>query len=708
VTEKQRKYLDIFAREAADHLAALRAGALSLEGGGEGGEGVRELLRHVHTLKGASRMLDLEATNLLAHALEDCLKEVEGGERSRDGALVDLVLLAADTIEALVEEARGHGRCVFRHDRVIEGLRRGEVPEDATDPELLEHREGSGADGSGAAGDSVRIAVDRLDRMVNLIGEGTLAVHQLQERAEHLGAFEQDLQAFAQRLRREDNRRDLRVLLERLQSHRLKVQKEILSFHLLNEMLAEEADGMRLIPFAPLVGDLRRVVRDLARDEGKQAVFEIEGEDVAIDRMLWEALRPALLHMLRNAVDHGIEPPEERRRQGKDPTGRLLLSAGYEHSGVCLRLWDDGRGMDPGRVRELAVEKGVASAEEVADMNDEQALYLILRPGFSSRDIITDLSGRGIGMDVVHNCMERIKGNLHIHSRPGEGTEIALQLPLTLARMNALVVRCEGERYLIPLQYVRAVVPVREQDLVVQGGREMIRFEGRLFPLRSMSETLGLPRRTLIEQRRIFAVIMGFREQSAAWAVTAVERVREIVIKGLGSQLKSVPGFSGATLLEEGLPALILSVPELFSRLTVSGETRLHAQFAAARERMRRGRVLVVDDSVTTRTMERNILEGQGYRVEVAVSGEEALAVLARQDFDLIVTDIEMPGIDGFELTRRIRQTQDGAEVPVIIVSSRATDEDRRRGIEVGAQAYIVKGSFEQGKLMDAVETLIG
>jgi two-component system chemotaxis sensor kinase CheA len=466
---------------------------------------------------------------------------------------------------------------------------------------------------------------------------------------------------------------------------------------------------LRMLPLSTITDDLARMTRDLARDQQKEIHFSLSGEEVELDRMMLEAARPMLLHMLRNAVDHGIEPPEERQRAGKPAAGRVELSARYEGGFVRLVLRDDGGGIDPEQIRRVAVERRLLAPDEARQLSDEEAIYLILRPGFSTREFITDVSGRGVGMDVVKANVDRVKGNLVIHSIPGKGTEMILLLPLTLAVVTSLLVDCEGEVYAIPLHYVSEILRLAEKDILTEGGREVVRVRGNTLPLFALREILGHPRQKAAP-KRIAALVLNFREQQLACLVSKSLGVQELVVKGMGKQLKSVEFFSGATILGDGAPALILSVPDLFNASLAGRGSRLRQETEGARAPTRKGRILVVDDSITTRTMEKNILETHGYEVTIAISGLDALNKIAGVDFefDLVVSDVEMPGMSGFELTRKLREMERTRETPVIIVSSRASDADKRQGIEAGAQAYIVKGSFDQGTLLSTVETLIG
>lgn len=700
---KIKKYLEIFTREAEEHLQVLRQGILALEREGFAPEKGHQLLRSAHTLKGSARLLDLKELEQVAHRLEDLFKELEEGQRSLTPSLTDLMLVATDALEALIAQVHSGGEVKVNVQAVLEGLATGTLPEAPPSPAAEVSAGGRGF------GESVRTSVAKLDRLVNLMGETLIARHMLEERNREAGRLMAHMEGFLRRLRRAENYQLLKGIIDEFTRFSLALERDALSLSYLTEEMHHEAMGLRMLPLATITEDLVRAVRNLAREQQKQVEFSISGQDVELDRMMLEALRPMLLHMLRNSVDHGIETPEERRQAGKKEQGAIRIEARYERGGVRIVLHDDGRGIDPAEVRRVAVEKGLADEAEVAALNDEEAVYLILRPGFSTRQFITDVSGRGVGMDVVKVNIDQVKGNLIIQSEKGRGTEMILDLPLTLALVSAVLVDCEGETYAVPLHYVAEIIRLTTKDLFSEGGREVIRVRDRTLPLFGLAEVLGLPATAGTAGRnRLTALVLRFRGQSMACLVSRSLGVQDLVVKGMGQQLKSVRFFSGATILGDGSPSLILSIPDLFCAGVEAPGGRLRREFEEARKEAGRGRVLVVDDSITTRTMERNILETHGYEVDVAVSGQEALEKVDRRAFDLVVTDIEMPGMDGFELTRRLRELENYREVPVIIVSSRASDEDRRRGMEVGAQAYIVKGSFDQGTLLDTVETLIG
>lgn len=699
---KTRKYIEIFTREAEEHLQALRQGFLAMEKDGLVPERLHELLRSAHTLKGSARMLDLGVLGQVAHDMETLLKSMEDGERPLTPGLVDLLLVATDALEALTAQAHSGGEIAVNVDAVLEGLKTGVLSEHPTvlpaaSPEVKTERE------------TVRASVAKLDQMVNLLGEMLIVHRMFEERGRQMSSLRGRLDAFLRRLRQAENYRLCKEILDDFTRLTLDLDRDTLALSYLTGELHDGAMELRMLPLSTITDDLVRMTRDLARDQQKEILFSISGDEVELDRMMLEAARPMLLHMLRNAVDHGVEAPDERQRAGKPVSAQVELSARYEGGFVRLVLRDDGRGIDPEQIRKVAVERRLLSADEARRLSDEEAVYMILRPGFSTREIITDISGRGVGMDVVKANVDRVKGNLVIHSTPGKGTEMILLLPLTLAIVNSLIVDCEGDVYAIPLHYVTEILRLTEKDILSEGGKEVIRVRGTTLPLFAMREILGLSRQQS-ESKKLTALVLNFREQRLACLVSKSLGVQDLVAKGMGKQLKSVEFFSGATILGDGSPALILSVPDLFAASLSGQGSRLRQELEGTRVKARKGRVLVVDDSITTRTMEKNILETHGYEVTIAVSGPDALSQIASVDFtfDLVVSDVEMPGMTGFELTRKLREMDQTREIPVIIVSSLASDADKRQGIEAGAQAYIVKGSFDQGTLLSTVETLIG
>lgn len=700
----KQKYLDIFAREAEEHLQILRKGLLALEKEAFSAERIHELLRSGHTLKGSARLVGLEELGQVAHLIEDIFKSLETGERLINPELIDVLFLGTDAVEALIAQAHSAGDISVNVEQVLTALETGAMPESKSVSNALIKENSDHIEL-----ETVRTSVVKLDQLVNLMGEILISQRLFDERGRNLRGLMGRIETFMGGLRKAENYRTVKGILDNFSQLSAELDRDTVHLEYLVRELHGSAMELRMLPLSAITEDLEVMARSLAREQGKNLQLDIIGKEVELDRMMLEALKPMLLHMLRNAVDHGLESPEERQRAQKTLVGRIELTARYELGLVRLVMRDDGSGIDPVTIRRIAQERGVISAEEARLMSDEEAVYLILRPGFSTREFITDVSGRGVGMDVVKSNIDRVKGNLVIHSTPGQGTEMILHLPLTMAVINSLAIDCEGETYAVPLHYVTEILRLREEDIFTQGAREVVRVRDRMLPLFDLATLLGIPRQASTNRlQRITVMVLNFREQQVAFTISESYGTQELVAKNLGKQLKRVRFFSGATVLADGTPALIMSVPDLFTASIQGSGTQLRKDFASHREKSRKGNLLVVDDSITTRTMEKNILETHGFSVTLAVSGEDALEKLRSGKFDLMISDVEMPGISGFELTRRVRSMENTQDLPVIIVSSLASDEHRRTGIEVGAQAYIVKGKFDQGTLLETVEALIG
>ena len=677
------KYIDIFIREAEEHLSSLQKGLLLLEKEPGTTGLVHELLRNAHTLKGSARMVGLEDISAIAHRMEDALQALDEGRRFVDDDIIDLLLQGSDAVSRMTAAlARGEDSPVDL-EKFLAAFDQGESTREA----VMEPAAGEAE----ITGDTVRTSVKTLDSLVNLIGELIISKKRFEEKTGRL-----------KQLSRSER-------VEGLADFHRGLDEDVLYLDYLVQELHQKAMSLRMLPLKTITDGLQRLIRDLAKAQGKEIRLEVAGENIELDRVLMEALKPMFVHMINNAVDHGLEPPEERQASGKPARGTIRIAARHEGNNVRIDIRDDGRGMDPDRIRQAALRRGIVSSEEAGRLSQEEALYLTLRPGFSTSEIVTDLSGRGVGMDVVNRNIEKVKGNLVLNSVVGQFTEICLQLPLTLSVIEALMVDCGGDSFAVPLSYVQETIKIRSGDVATVGSKEVVSVRGGTIPLVSLASILGLNvKKSLLESGKIAAVILRVREQTLALTVDQIMGSSEIVVKGLGEQLKSVRYIFGATILGDGSPALILDVPNLFSGSASEASTTIRKSFAEIQAARRKGSILVVDDSITTRTMERSILIAHGYRVMIAISGEDALEKVAADRFDLVISDVEMPGINGFELTRTLRGLDEYREVPVVIVSSLSRDEDKRKAIAAGAQAYIVKGSFEQGSLLETVEALIG
>jgi two-component system chemotaxis sensor kinase CheA len=531
---------------------------------------------------------------------------------------------------------------------------------------------GRGEPARATATEMLQIPVHRIDDLVRLIGEASAATLRLGS-----------------------------ALLERLERDPSSVTEYRDLVRSLNQ-LQELALHARMIPVMSLAPRLRRAVRDLARETGKEVRFETRGEDAEIDRGVLERLADPLLHLVRNAVDHGVESPDERRLHGKPAEGTIRLHAMQLGSEVVIAVSDDGRGIDVGRVREAAGRTDRSAVE----MDDEAALYLIFRSGLTTASKVTGVSGRGVGLDAVRASLNAVRGRIEVRSDPGIGTEFRIAVPITMATLRCLVIKAAGQAYAIPLHSVRAVLP--HQPSATVGGRAMTMLDGRPVQISSLASVLGTGNGTAGP-----SVVLAGLTRSHAFTVDDLVDQRDVVVKGLGELVPRLPAVAGAGVQPDGSILLVLEAAGLIERARRmdNGDRSLEAAGGGEHDeapQQHAASILVVDDALTVRELQRSIFENAGYRVRVAVNGEEALVAISEERPDLVLTDVQMPRMDGFELTEAIRKQPTLASMPVIILTSRGSDEDRRRGLECGADGYIVKSGFDQSALLSAVERLLG
>ena len=696
---KRQKYLALFSAEADEHLMALGDALLLLEKSPDDREALPNALRRVHTLKGSGQLLGLVDVARAAHAFEDSLKAIERGERAVDGRLVDGLLDVVDLLRSLVDQARPAS--ATQRVTVAE-------PPPATTPEpprqpgairtgppldegVLLPRDTTAPPPGVRTGSTIRVDVTRLDALFH--ASSALAVGRA--RVERAVASCRALVARA-RGRTDDPLADgLRKLYDALQQSASELDLAVRD-------VQDLTVGMRLLPVSTLFADYARKVRDLARELGKEVRLSIEGGESECDKDLIDALADPLVHLVRNAVDHGIEPPDVRSARGKPREGTIWVRAGHDGHSLVLEVEDDGAGIAVADVKARAVRLGRLDADAAARLSEAEAAYLVTLSGLTTRETPTAVSGRGIGMDVVRAMVSAWKGDLAITTEARRGTRYTLTLPISLATTRVLLVESDGRTFALPLGAVATVVRLLPEDhpSLLEAAEISLRGERlRVVPLRGL---LSQPPRPAAEGMRLPTVVLRHGAGRVALVVDRLLQDEEVVVKALPVPEGQSPLVAGATLLPDGRVALLLSVPRL---LSASGERPPGLLRAPD---VRRRRILVVDDSFTTRLLERSILESKGYDVETATSADDALARLAVDTFDLIVSDVQMPpGRDGFELVAAVRADARHGQTPCIIVSSLSSAAEKARGAEVGAQAYLVKSEFEQEVLLGAVARLL-
>ncbi|MEY2568000.1 MAG: two-component system, chemotaxis family, sensor kinase CheA [Actinomycetota bacterium] len=688
------EFLALFAQEAEERLADLTAHLLALEEAGNDAELVNSIFREAHTLKGGAAVVGLDGFSHVAHAMEDLLEQLRSGERMATPALIDGVLAAVDGLQAMLPLAVSGADYGAEAAAIVQVLHAMvETSEDPTPDDDVDETDGADdtqvvsatddAEENGSAVESarhppsldaeaVRVPLARLDELIRLVGESAAA---------HL--------------------RVGRMINQRLEIDPSTIDEVRDLSRLLNE-LQERAMRARMVPVVTITDMLQRAVRDVARSTGKDVRWEVRGEDTELDRGVLQQLGDPLLHLVRNAVDHGIEPAAERVAAGKPAQATVRFHAMQLGSEVILTVTDDGRGIDVERVRAEASRRG----GETSALSDEEAAYLVFRSGVSTADFVSEISGRGVGLDVVRANVEAARGRVEIRTEPGAGTEFRIVVPITLAVLPCLLVEAGGQTHAIPMHSI--VLAQNEGAEARSEGRPVVWVGSQAVPVTSLSATLALGG----DEEGPVVVVAGLTRQHA-FRVGALVGQRDVVVKGLSRLLPRLDVVAGASVEPDGSIVLVLDVAGLIDRARMAQSGRavpvsIDGGTAATGRSPTRAKVLVVDDALTVRELQRSILERGGYDVLTASDGLEAMALLAEGPVDLVLTDVEMPRMDGFALTEAIRAHPARGNVPVLILTSRSNEEDRQRGLEAGADGYIVKSAFNEAALLSAVERLMG
>lgn len=513
----------------------------------------------------------------------------------------------------------------------------------------------------------------------------------------------------------EANQRRQKMLMLQLSDLRQSFSYDARQLSRVTNELGEGVMEVRMLPVSTLFDTAPRIVRDLAREKEKEIELQIRGEETELDRKVLEEIKDPLLHLLRNSVDHGIEFPQKREKAGKPRQGTIKLEAFREGNNIVVSVSDDGAGIDVEKVKQAALKVGVIR-EDALEMNDEDAMQLIFISGISTSSVITDTSGRGVGMDVVRKNVEALRGHVSVTSTPGKGTTVTMMLPLTLATTQELLVQVENQIYGIPISAVERILRVQREGIVTLEGSEAIMVDHDPVSLVRLADVLEIPRQEAAgPDGKMLAVILGAGKQRIAFLVGKVIGQQDSVVKNLGKQLARVRNVAGATTLGgTGQVVITLNPTDLIKsarllegKATVVKRERRARQEVEAAEEAHRPTILVADDSLIAFTLVKRVLETAGYSVSVATDGMEALEYLQSCDCDLLVTDVVMPRMNGFELTAAVRSDPKLKDMPVILVTSLESREDKEHGIEVGANAYITKSTFDQGNLLKAIEQLI-
>ena len=789
--------IELFRAEAESQTQTLSAGLLSLERGDASAATLESLMRAAHSIKGAARIVGLDAAVSVAHVVEDYFVAAQHHRIRIQSAHIDLLLRGVDLLNQIARLSENESaelaasqskiadfveelKAIINHPEAEPAAIVAEPPAKASPqiadiPELPESNRppekpaepqehvapslqpAPEASPKTPASDSVasphpappaqmqavverservvRVTAENMTRLLGLAGESLVEARQFRPFVGALQAIKHEQATLWETLRSLEEHlgngaadsRDLVLdLLARAQERSSECQnelneriREIDDFAHRSEDLAgrlhHEIVASRMRPLADGTKGFPRLVRDLARQLGKSVHFEIKGDETGVDRDVLEKLEAPLNHLIRNALDHGIESAEERARAGKPGTGQICLQACHRAGMLQITLRDDGRGIDSERIRAKVVERGLVSRAMAQQLSELELFDFLFLPGFTTSPSVTEISGRGVGLDVVQNMVTGLGGSVRVASIPGRETTFTLRLPITMSVIRALLVQIGGEPYAFPLTRVERIVVVPAERIEWLEGRQYFTLDEHTIGLVESAQVLELGQGQGPERSSLPVVVLGDRGHFFGLVVDRFLGERDLDVRPLDPRLGKVPNLGGASVLEDGSPVLIFDAEDLVRsidklltgrRLTWTAPgARKQDQFPC---QVVAKRILVVDDSITVRELERQLLETGGYEVDIAVDGMDGWNAVRSGHYQLVVSDVDMPRMDGIEFVKRIKQDPKLKSLPVVIVSYKDREEDRMRGLDAGANCYLTKSSFHDQTFLNAVQDLIG
>ncbi|MDR3539464.1 MAG: response regulator [Desulfosporosinus sp.] len=788
----------VFAIEAEEHLQTIVAGLIDIEKNKDTAEYqtiIEAIFRAAHSLKGASRSVNLTSIGAVCQSLENIFSVMKNSLVTLSFGDFDTLHRAADGISRMLASPSGEGdeaveALIGPLDRMMDVYKKQESTLPVTDSisfepfepflgstfaaESLEESSSSyndeelfsepehlytertslervqeifteGTDTAPALGmlamsETIRVEATKLDsillqaeELISIKLAGEQRISELEDILTLFGPWRKEWEKAGARVRAlgrsqvnqkietEQSQMDSEASFDwnysrmldaeaKLKGLRKALYSDLRNNGMLVDRLLEGTKTVLMLPFSTLLKALPKMVRDISRQQNKEAELVVSGGEIKVDKRILERIKDPLVHLVRNSIDHGIEKTNLRLANNKPGVGTISISISQvEGTKIQVLVSDDGRGIDLVHVLENTVKNGLVSEESANVLDEQSALQLIFQSGVSSSDIITDISGRGLGMAIVKEAVDKLGGSISIETRRDKGTTFRICLPLTLATFRGILVREYGQIFTLPTSSVERVIRIRKDEVRSVENRETVAVAGVPFSLVRLGAVLGLDRvADGDEERKLMTVVILKSGQSRmAFAVDKLLNEQEILIKGLGKQLVRVRNIAGATVLGSGQVVLVLNVVDLMRSAIRSAKTASTAPLVA-KATAKPKTVLVAEDSITSRTLFKNILDSAGYDVHTVVDGMAAWTALKEKPFDIVISDVEMPRMNGFDLTAKIRGETKLAELPVILVTSLASRQDRERGVEVGANAYIAKSSFDQSNLLEAVRRLVG
>ncbi len=748
--------IEIFKSEADDYIQVLNRDMAALQQEASA-QVLEEIFRTTHSLKGAARAVNFSGIEELCQVLESIFSKLKQNEMELNPELLDLLQESIDHLSTLIEEgspdATPDATLLERLNGVLSGEAPPAKPPAAPKPEaeakpvpppkppVKKIKELApkpappkpSPQPTSSGPETIRVPYKRIDALFNQSEELLTVKIKTRHYAQEIGQLLDLVETLKAKLfkefsnlgdwLRQHNVKDgakgheqCQIMQQHLQPLTDTVQDVAKRLSTLKGLMENDAfqiaslidnhltdiRQLMMFPFSSITNHLQKSTRTIARELNKKIELTIIGKEIELDKHALEMLKDPLIHIIRNSIDHGIESPEERKSKGKPEVGHVSIEVlPPRDQRVIIKIHDDGRGLDLERIKQKALEKQLVSEEELAEMNEAQILGLIFKSGFSTKEGVTRLSGRGLGMAVVAENIEKLGGTIKIENHAPHGSTFLLSIPLSIASSRGILISVGPHRFIIPTKFVEVPLRLSISALKTVGAQPVIPFEGKNVPVFNLAELLDIESAKTSSDDRLNVLILKQNEQYLAVYVDRIQDEREIILKNLNPPLQEVSLLAGLTILGDGTLVPVLNVGDLFESATKA------KKMASADLETTTRRILVAEDSITSRVLLKNILETAGFKVKTAVNGRQAWEMLQKEKFDLLISDVEMPEMDGFELTRRVRGHEPLSELPVILLTSLKSEEDQEKGLQAGANAYFIKSRFEQNSLLDIINKLI-
>ncbi|GAP99255.1 hybrid sensor histidine kinase/response regulator [Leptolyngbya sp. NIES-2104] len=730
IAQNDPELMELFRQEVEAQTITLNRGLVAIEAHPNSRQELESLMRAAHSIKGAARIVGLDIAVELAHQMEDCFVAAQKQSLTLNAAKIDALFRSVDLTQS-ISQAQNIQHWLSQHRSELESVQQllsldtAPTSPPITPPPTPKTPEPQETDTNSQRVSSstqerdrvVRISADNLNRIVGLAGESMVEAYWLQPFAESLMELRsqqivlskalEDLQQDHPIAQLDHLRQQERECRDLLSDRIAELGEYIRRTDNLSDRLYREVIQSQMRPFADGVQGFPRMVRDLARQLGKQVQFSIVGENTPVDRDILTKLEAPITHILRNAIDHGLELPEERIKAGKSPEGTIQLEASHRGGMLMITISDDGKGIDPDQVRKQVIRRHHAPPEVARRMSHTELMEFLFLPGFSLSKQVTELSGRGVGLDIVKAMAQEVGGTVRAVSSPNAGTSFHLQLPLTLSVVRTLLVEVSGEQYAFPLSRIDRILNLDRNSISVVENQSYFTFNNQHIGLISLAQVFDLPQSNTVSES-LCVIVLSYQSAQYGLIVDRALGERELVVRPLDPRLGKIQDISAASLMSDGSLVLIVDVSDLVRSMnSLLDAGKLSAPRPVANQPPKK-RILVVDDSITVREVERKLLEKQGYAVDVAIDGMEGWNAVRNQAYDLVISDIDMPRMNGIELIQEIKTHPRLRSTPVIVVSYRDRESDRLQGLDAGADYYLTKNSFQDDSLIQAVVDLIG